>query len=93
MDNQEEFYQKLRQTLVESTTFPTTYIYKFIVPNEESGINQLMEFFDYQGAVIISKDSKTNKYKSFTINVLTNSVDEIIQKYIEVSVIEGIISL
>lgn len=93
MDLQEEFLKKLRQTLLENTTFPTNYIYKFIVPNESTKINHLMELFNFQGAVITSKESKTNKYKSFTISVLSNSVDEIIQKYREVSVIQGIISL
>ncbi|MDO9261386.1 MAG: DUF493 family protein [Flavobacteriaceae bacterium] len=93
MENQAEFYQKLRKSLVETTTFPTTYSYKFIVPNKELVINQLMELFNFQGAVITSKDSKTKKYRSFTIYVLTNSVDDIIQKYVEASAIEGIISL
>lgn len=93
MDNQEDFLNKLRLTLIEGTIFPTTYIYKFIVPNEDLKIQHLMELFNFQGAVITSKDSKTNKYKSFTISVLTVSVDEIIQKYKEASAIHGIISL
>lgn len=93
MDIQEEFLKKLRQSLIDSMTFPTTYIYKFIVPNQESSIHQLMELFNFQGAVINSKDSKSNKYKSFTITVLTISVDEIIQKYKEASTIHGIIAL
>lgn len=93
MDLQEEFLKKLRVALLENTTFPTNYIYKFIVPNEALKINQLMELFNFQGAVITTKDSKTNKYKSFTISVLSNSVDEIILKYREVTVINGIISL
>jgi putative lipoic acid-binding regulatory protein len=93
MDLQEEFLKKLRQTLLESTTFPTNYIYKFIVPNEESKILHLMGLFNFQGAIVTTKNSKTNKYKSFTISVLSNSAEEIIQKYREVSVISGIISL
>ncbi len=93
MDNYEEFYQKLKKSLVETTTFPTTYIYKFIVPNKELVLNQLIELFNFQGAVITTKESKTNKYKSFTVHVLSNSADEIVQKYLEASAIDGIISL
>lgn len=93
MENSEIFYQKLRTTLEETTTFPTSYIYKFIIPNNNSNVFQLMKLFDSQGAVITSKDSKTTRYKSFTIQIITNSVDEIIQKYKDASSIEGIISL
>lgn len=93
MDKQEEFYQKLRQTILESTNFPTNYTYKFILPNDVIRVNQLLELFNFQGAVITSKDSKTSKYRSFTINVISNSVDEIIQHYQKAATINGIISL
>ncbi|MBS3992167.1 MAG: DUF493 family protein [Bacteroidetes bacterium] len=93
MDNRDEFYANLRQTLVEQTKFPTTYLYKFIIPNEEKNIKIILKIFDFQGAVITSKKSKTNKFKSYTIHVKVKNVDEIIQKYQEVSVIEGVISL
>ncbi len=93
MDKRDEFYTKLRQTLVDQTKFPTTYLYKFIIPNEEKHHKTIMKIFDFQGAVITSKKSKTNKFKSFTIQVQVNNVDEIIQKYQEVSIIEGVISL
>ena len=93
MDNRNEFYEKLRQTLVEQTKFPTTYLYKFIIPNQEKNIHTLMKIFDFQGAIITSKKSKTDKFKSFSIQVKVQNADQIIEKYKEVSVIEGIISL
>lgn len=93
MDKQEEFYQKLREQLSESTHFPATYLFKFIVPNHQLQTVELMKLFDYQGAVITTKDSKNAKYKSFTIHILMNSVEEIIMKYKEASKIKGIISL
>lgn len=93
MDNRDEFYEKLRQTLIDQTKFPTKYLYKFIIPNEEKNIKTLMKIFDFQGAVITSKESKTTKYKSYTIHVNVKNVDEIITKYKEVSIIEGVISL
>lgn len=93
MDTRDEFYTKLRQTLLEQTKFPTTYLYKFIIPNIPSNIDKLMSIFDFQGAVVSSKKSKTSKFKSYTIQVKVANVDEIIKKYKEVAVIEGVISL
>ncbi len=45
------------------------------------------------GAVINSKPSKTGKYTSLTILVKMVSADDVIDKYIEVSKVEGVISL
>jgi uncharacterized protein len=45
------------------------------------------------GAVIKTKKSKNEKYTSLSVNVRMNNADDIIQKYIDVSTIEGIISL
>jgi putative lipoic acid-binding regulatory protein len=93
MNQKEEFYQKLKETLLESTTFPTTYLFKFILPNNNLEEEKLLKLFDLQGAVISTKDSKTNKYKSFTINIVMYSVEDVILKYKEASTIKGIISL
>lgn len=93
MDKRDEFYTKLRQTLLEQTKFPAIYLYKFIIPNEQESIDRLMKIFDFQGAVITSRKSKTTKFKSYTIQVNVTNVDQIITKYKEASVIEGIISL
>ena len=60
MDNKdtEEFYAKLKEKLQESTTWPSTYLYKFIVPTDEQRISQIQDIFDNTGAVIESKKSK-----------------------------------
>lgn len=93
MSKQEDFYTKLRALLIETTTFPTEYLYKFIIPSNKDTQKQLENMFNYTGAVIKSKKSKNGKYTSFSIRLVAKNVDEIIAKYKEVSKIEGVISL
>nr|WP_321413097.1 DUF493 family protein [uncultured Allomuricauda sp.] len=95
MDNKdtEEFYAKLKDQLQESTTWPSTYLYKFIVPTDEQRISQIQDIFDNTGAVIESKKSKKGTYTSLSITVDLKDPDAVIEKYKEVSVVEGVISL
>ena len=89
----EEFYGRLREQLWENTQWPSNYLYKFIVPTDEEKITAIHRIFDTEGAVIESKKSKKGTYTSVSITVRLENPDEVIEKYKEVSVIEGIISL
>ena len=91
--NTDEFYAKLREQLLETTSWPSTYLYKFIVPTDEERIAQIHEIFNNTGAVIESKKSKKGTYTSLSITVHLKDPDEVIIKYKEVSVVEGVISL
>lgn len=93
MSKESDFYEKLRVSLEETTTFPTKYMFKFIIPTSDENFKKIESIFDNIGAVINSKPSKTGKYTSLTILVKMKSADEIIIKYQDVSKIEGVISL
>ncbi len=93
MDKKEEFYDKLKIKLEETTTFPTKYMFKFIVPSKEDKTEAIKNMFNHLGAVITTKSSKNGKYTSLTILVMMQNVNEIIQKYEEVDSVEGVISL
>lgn len=93
MSKESEFYEKLKKSLDETTTFPAEYMFKFIIPANEEKLKNIESIFDNIGAVINSKPSKTGKYNSLTIMVKMESADDIIEKYIEVSKIDGVISL
>jgi len=93
MKNQSEFYKKLKSNLEETTKFPSKYMFKFIIPSDEAKSEQIKVIFNYLGAVINTKPSKTGKYKSLTVLVTMQSADDIIKKYKEVSKVEGVISL
>ena len=89
----EEFYARLREELNNTSTWPGEYLYKFIVPTDPKKIEEVENAFDNIGAVIHTTKSKTAKYTSISINVTMESPEKVIEKYIEVSNIEGIISL
>ena len=88
-----EFYERLKAELDMSTSWPAIYLYKFIVPSEKENILRVEEAFDCMGAVIKTTKSKTCKFTSISVDVMMKDSQEVIDKYIEVSVIEGIISL
>ncbi len=89
----EEFYIKLKASLEDTTTFPTEYLYKFIVPTKDNGIQKIENMFNGLGAVISTKESSKGTYTSVSILVKLASADLVISKYKEVATIEGVISL
>lgn len=88
-----EFYERLKTELDMSNTWPAEYLYKFIVPTESDNVKRVEEAFDCMGAVIKTTKSKTGKFTSISVDVTMKDAQEIIDKYIEVSTIKGIISL
>ncbi|MBS1533854.1 MAG: DUF493 family protein [Bacteroidetes bacterium] len=95
MDNKtQEFYERLKVELdLNNPVWPAEYLFKFIVPTDSSKIKQVEDAFDCMGAVIKTTKSKTGKFTSISVDVTMKDSDEIISKYQEVSVVEGIISL
>lgn len=89
----EEFYGRLKEELANSTQWPSEYLFKFIVPSDNQKVLQIENSFDQMGAVIETTQSKTGKYTSVSINVKMESAQSVIDKYQELSAIEGIISL
>ena len=90
----EEFYRKLRSQLYETASWPSIYLYKFIVPTNAAKIHGVEEIFDNMGAVITTKKSKKGNYTSVSVNVKMKDPDMVIDKYKEVGEkIEGVISL
>jgi len=88
-----EFYTKLKAQLADTAMWPSPYLYKFIVPTDAAKVNQIETIFDNLGAVITTKESRTGKYTSVSINVRMKNPDAVIVKYKEVGKIEGVISL
>ena len=88
-----EFYDRLQVELDNSNTWPAIYLFKFIVPTDEDKIQRVESAFDCMGAVINTKKSKTGKFTSISIDVTMKDSQEIVDKYLEVSTLEGIVSL
>tara|TARA_B100000745_G_C20044156_1_gene355893 strand:+ start:271 stop:561 length:291 start_codon:yes stop_codon:yes gene_type:complete len=92
--NAEEFYKKLKIQLLETATWPSEYLYKFIVKSNITKIAKIEALFDNTGAVITTIESKNGKYTSVSINVIMKNPDAVISKYIEVANnVEDVISL
>ncbi len=89
----EEFYARLKVELDNSNEWPAEYLFKFIVPTTTANVLAVENAFNDLGAVIKTTKSKNEKFTSVSINVQMVSAQQIIDKYMEVSVIEGIISL
>jgi putative lipoic acid-binding regulatory protein len=88
-----DFYERLRLELNNNTSWPSKYLFKFIVPNDQHKIDIVENAFNNMGAVIDTRQSKTGKYTSISINVQMQEAQNIIDKYLELSTVEGIISL
>lgn len=97
MDEQkktDEFYEKLKTQLHETSSWPAEYLYKFIVTSDNKKIADVEAIFDNMGAVINTTESKNGKYTSISINVLMRDPDAVVEKYKEViENVEGVISL
>lgn len=89
----QEFYDGLKEKLDASTTWPSIYLFKFIVPSVDDNVLRVEDAFNCMGAVIKTTKSKTGKFTSVSVDVTMKNAQEVIDKYIEVSTIEGIVSL
>lgn len=89
----EEFYSRLKEQLKEDTSWPAPYLYKFIVPAQNEKIAEIERIFDNLNALIQTRDSSKGTYTSLSIKVTMSSPDAVIEKYLEVSKVDGVISL
>ncbi len=91
---QEDFFKRLKGELEKSTEqWPLDYLYKFIVPNDASKVQQIETTFAGLNAKITTKQSGKGNFTSVSVRVMMPSADSIINKYEQVASIEGIISL
>lgn len=93
-DKTKEFYDNLQSQLEKYTDWPAPYLFKFIVPSDESKVNQIKSFFmDVPGAKAKSRTSSKGQYTSVSIEAVMPTAESIIEKYKQVSVVEGLMSL
>lgn len=89
----QEFYNRLTEELQNTSEWPSIYLFKFIVPSDIIKIEFVENAFNNMGAIIETQKSKAGKYTSISINVNMQNPEHVVKKYIEMSSIEGIISL
>lgn len=81
--------QDFKQKLDEQYSWPSLYMFKFIVPKGRE--TEVMDLFPYNE--LSTKSSKNGNYISVTAKVMMGSSDDIIKIYEEAYKIEGVISL
>ena len=89
----EEFYARLLEQLKGDTTWPAPYLYKFIVPADVQKIAQIEAIFNDTNAQINTRDSSKGTYTSLSVKVIMASPEKVIEKYKQVSQVDGVISL
>ena len=85
-------FDSLRGRL-EEMSFPSVYMFKFIVKSDLQKIAQIEALFQSDKAEIIRKESSKGAFISITVKEVMLSADEIIGVYQEASKIEGVITL
>jgi uncharacterized protein len=85
----EQWIQNFREKLDQNHSWPSLYIFKFIVPKgKEDEVKQL-----FPNHIAAEKPSSRGNYTSVTVQVMAPSSDAVIDIYIKASTIEGIVAL
>ncbi len=93
MSDTNDKYEKLKKQLVEGFSWPTVYMFKFIVPAQNKNLAQLESLFNSEESEISIRQSKTGKFISLTAKEMMLDADKVIDRYIAAESIEGIIAL
>jgi hypothetical protein len=82
-------YKAFKEKLDNEHKWPTTYMFKFVVPSTK--VSELKAILSTE--TLQAKPSKNGKYVSFTLKKYMNSSDEVVEIYMKTKQIEGLIAL
>jgi len=85
-------FEDLRKKLEETLTFPSVYMFKFILQADNRKIALVENMFG-DDAEIYTKESDKGKYISITVKEVVMSTDEVITIYEKAAHIEGVMLL
>jgi hypothetical protein len=85
----QQWINNFREKLDQHHTWPTLYMFKFIVPTGKE--EEVKKLFPLQ--TTSEKLSSQGKYTSITIQMMMSSSDAVIEIYMKASKIEGIVAL
>lgn len=85
-------FDDLRKKLDETQTYPSVYMFKFIMDAQHRKIALIENLFG-EDAEIYTKESDKGKYISITVKEVVMNTDEIIDIYIKAAEIEGVMFL
>lgn len=82
-------FDKFKELLAEQMNFPDYYVFKFIILSDKK--QTLIEVLE--GHKIEERASQNGKYVSITSRKLVHHPDDVVDVYLEVGKLEGIITL
>jgi len=80
--------EQFRRLLDEEHEWPSTYVFKFIVPAERLDDLRLL----LEGQKLETRSSRNGNYVSVTVSQVVDSSQAVVQLYIRVSIIEGLLA-
>lgn len=87
-----DLFNNLRDKLSKENNWPQVYMFKFIIPADNKKMALVESKFSDE-ANISQKESSNGKYMSITVKEVMLNADAVIQKYKDVSEIEGVMAL
>ena len=87
-----DFYKNLQRKLAKTSDWPSLYMFKFIVPADQDKIAAVEALFD-ESTEVLRRYSNGGKYVSLTGKEIMLTPEDVIQRYTEAAVIEGLIAL
>lgn len=91
--NDESFYKRFHQQLLDTSSWPSTYVFKFIVPSSGDALDSLKVLFANDAVKIKVRASSKGKYSSISITGTFDKPSIIIEKYKSAAKIPNIIQL
>jgi putative lipoic acid-binding regulatory protein len=88
----EEQLNRMRDRLNEIHRWPSVFMFKFILPTDETKITELKLIFG-ESAEFKERLSAKGNYTSITVREMMLDADSIFDRYTKASAIKGIISL
>ncbi len=88
----QEKYNQLREQLIESTQWPSLYMFKFILPNKDEKLEAVKAIFP-KGTQFAFKTSKDMRFISITVKIKMKDADAVIAIYEQTKHIEGLLAL
>lgn len=85
-------YAELRNKLENDFSWPSVYLFKFIIPADNQKLAKTQSLFGPEAEVSIKTSNKGN-YISISARELMLSVEEVIKKYESASKIKGLMAL
>lgn len=92
-ENQEEFYSRFHEQLLNSQDWPGVYLFKFILREGEVKEQVLKDMFTQKEAVFSKKASSKKTFTSLSVKVTMEDPDAVIAIYKQAQKIKGLITL